>query len=108
MRRRLADATKARRTRRTRGEAGLRFFLFLLGEAAALPLAGARFADALLAGVLVVEVPGADVVFSGEDDWDWATAGGKKPSQSKKKIPANTTTAIRHTQTLLTAENWHP
>jgi hypothetical protein len=82
--------------------------LFLLGEAAALPLAGARFADALLAGVLVVEVLRADVVLSGEDDWDWATAGGKKPSQSKKKIPANTTTAIRRTQTLLTAENWHP
>jgi hypothetical protein len=116
--RRLAEATKARRTRRTRGEGGVRFFLFLLEEAAPLPLAGARLAEVLLAGVLVVdglfvvdavvEALGADVVLSGEDDWDWATAGGKKPSQSREKIPANTTTAIRRTQTLLTAENWHP
>jgi hypothetical protein len=50
MRRRLAEATKARRTRRTRGEMVLRFFLVVLErvlvEAAGFFLAGV-FVDAV-------------------------------------------------------------
>jgi hypothetical protein len=85
---------------------GLRFFLvlvFLVLAAAAVffwtdaLLAGVPFAGALFAGV-----------FSGVEDWDWATAGGQKPSQRRKKVPAKTTTAKRRTQTLPTAESWHP
>jgi hypothetical protein len=75
---------------------GLRFFLVLVEAAVfrlAVRLAGALSADVLLAGV---------------DDLDWATAGGKKLSQSREKIPAKTTTAKRRTQTLPTAESWHP
>jgi len=64
MGRRLAEATKACRTRRTRGETGLRFFLvatvwvlpvvavFLeAGLGAAVFLAGARLAGSLFVGV---------------------------------------------------------
>jgi hypothetical protein len=77
---------------------GLRFFLLVLAEGAVFFLtdvffAGARFAGTLLAGVLSV----------GEDDWDWATADGKKPSQSRRKVPTKTATAKRRTQTLPTA-----
>jgi len=60
MGRRLAEATKACRTRRTRGEILLRFFL-VLAEAAVFFLAavllvalfaGVRLGDALLSGAL--------------------------------------------------------
>jgi hypothetical protein len=37
------------------------------------------------------------------DDWVWA-----KPSPTRRKIPARTETAERRTQTLPSAENWHP
>jgi len=50
MGRRLAEATKARRTRRTRGEILLRFFL-VLAEAAVFFLAAVLLAVALFAGV---------------------------------------------------------
>jgi len=49
MRRRLAEATNARRTRRTRGETGLRFFLLLV--AAIFSLDGAPLAVVLRAVV---------------------------------------------------------
>src|SRR5208282_4875824 len=91
MRRRLAEATKARRTRRTRGEMVLRLFLVL--EEAALVF--------FLTGALLTGVPLAGVLSTGLDDWDWAAAAGKKPSQSRKKIPARTRTAKRRTQTYL-------
>jgi len=97
MGRRLAEATKACRTRRTRGEIGLRFFFVLAEAAVVFRLAGARFAALLLAGVLS----------TGVEDWDWATAGGK-PSQGREKIPTRAATAKRRTQTLPTAESWHP
>jgi hypothetical protein len=91
------------------------FFLLLLGEAAAFFLTGVFLAEvgfeavlfdaALRVGALAA---GAGASPVSTDGWDWATAGGKKPSQSREKNPANTTTAIRRTQILLTAENWHP
>jgi hypothetical protein len=104
----------------------LRFFLFLaVAEAAVFFLT-----DGFLAGVLLVEA-GWDVVLfdvvlwagalaAGEgaspvstEELDWATAGGTKASQtegenSNEKIPAKTRTARRRTQTLPTAESWHP
>src|SRR6266403_4906065 len=103
MGRRLAEATKACRTRRTRGEMALRFFLvplFLVPLEAAVFLEGAFLAGAFLAGAFLA----GDLA---EDDVDWADAGGKKPSESRKKIPAKTKTAKRRTQTLPTAESWH-
>src|SRR5260370_26852571 len=126
MGRRVAEATKACRTRRTRGEMVFRFFLFLaLAEAAVFFLTGG-----FLAGVLLVEVgldaalfdvvPWAGAVAEGDGaspvstgGWDWATASGKKPSRiggenPSEKIPAKTRTAKRSTQTLPTAESWHP
>jgi hypothetical protein len=42
------------------------------------------------------------------DGADWAAAGDKKPSHDRKKIPAKTATAIQRTQTLPSAESWHP
>ncbi len=54
----MAEATKARRIRRTRGETGLRFFL------AAVFLGLVEAAVFLLAGVFFVEV-GLDVVLFG-------------------------------------------
>jgi len=74
MGRRLAEATKARRTRRTRGEMALRFFRVLV-EAAALPFPGARLAGGLLAVVLLAGVLLAGVLPDGAGDCDWATAG---------------------------------
>jgi hypothetical protein len=78
---------------------GLRFFLFLA------PAEPAVFflTDGRLTGVLSAEA----------GDLDWATAGGKMPSHtegenSNEKIPAKTRTAKRRTQTLPTAESWHP
>jgi hypothetical protein len=98
MGRRSAEATKARRTRRTRGEIGLRLFLllveavvFFFDDVDGLPLAGALFVD--------VRPEEAEV-----DDWDWAIAGGNKPSQGRRKIPTNTATAKRRTQAYLVPE----
>src|SRR5450755_1006240 len=107
--RRLAEATKARRTRRTRGERVLCFFL-LRTETAAFLLADAFLAGVRLAGALFFS---AGVLSDGAGGWDSATAGGTKPmqsrpSQSRKKIPVKTATAKRRTQTLPTAESWHP
>jgi hypothetical protein len=70
---------------------GLRFFLVLV--AAVFFLTDVLFAGARFAGVFTDDV----------DDWDWATADGKMPSQSRKKVPAKTATAKRRTQTLPTA-----
>jgi hypothetical protein len=104
----------------------LRFFLFLAPAEAAVFF----LTDGLLAGVLLVEA-GLDAVLSdavlwagalaagdgassvSTEDLDWATAGGKKASpaegeNSNEKIPAKTRTAKRRTQTLPTAESWHP
>jgi hypothetical protein len=83
---------------------GLRFFLLLvflvLVEAAAFFLGFCS----VLAGALFAGSDGA----AGAADWDWANAGARMPSESGKKIPARTTTAKRRTQTLPTAESWHP
>jgi hypothetical protein len=114
--RRLAEATKACRARRTRGDIGLCFFLALV-EATAFFLvitlfpcvflaevlfAGVRLTDELLAGVLFA------AVLSVEDGWDWAATGATKPSQGRKNNPAKTATAKLRTQTLPSAESWHP
>src|ERR1700682_3030226 len=109
MGRRLAEATKACRTRRTCGEIFLRFFLVLVEAAvfflADVLLAVAPFADVRLAGVVLT---GASLTDTDGDELDWAAAGCKKLSQSRKKVPAKTTTAKRRTQTLPTAGSWHP
>src|SRR5580658_2915102 len=98
MGRRLAEATKACRTRRTCGEMGLRFFL-AFAEARVLFLAGAFWAGER--GAVADDAAGAE-------EMDWAAADDKKPSQSRRKVPAKNTTARRRTQTLPTAESWHP
>jgi hypothetical protein len=49
---------------------------------------------------------GAGPVSAG--DWDWALADDKKPRQTREKNPAKTATAKRRTQTLPSAESWHP
>src|SRR5258706_9173726 len=115
MGRRLAEATKACRTRRTRGERGLRFFLELgEGEADVFLLAGGRlaggalFAGALLTGALLTGALLAGALLGEEDKLDWAAAGGKKPRQGRKKNPAKTTTAKRRTQTLPSIGSSHP
>jgi hypothetical protein len=105
---------------------GLRFFLFLAPAEAAVFF----LTDGCLAGVLLVEV-GLDAVLfdvvlwagalaTGDvaspvstEDLDWATRGGKKASPSEgqnsnERIPTKTRTARRRTQTLPTAESWHP
>src|SRR6266852_6262120 len=101
MGRRLAEATKACRTRRTCGEIFLRFFLVLV-EAAVFFLA-----DVVLAGVRL-RLAGVPLTDTDEDELDWAAAGCKKLSQGRKKVPARTRTAKRRTQTLPTAGSWHP
>jgi hypothetical protein len=105
---------------------GRRFFLLV--AVAVFFLAAAVFAVAVavafLAAALLAEV-GFDVAlfdvllwagaFAAGDgaspvsteDWDWATAGDEKPG-TRKRIPAKTATAKRRTQTLPTAESWHP
>jgi hypothetical protein len=137
MGRRLAEATKARRTRRTRGDGALCFFLFLAAEALRLDatvffvfvaafVAGfaAVFGVAALAGAFALDAfegacfAGACFVglcffvasefFDDVDACDCATADGKKPSEKLKRIPANTTTAKRRTQILPTVESWNP
>ena len=92
------------------------FFLFLTVGF----LAGVFLVEAGLDAVLFDVVLWAGTLAAGggaspvsTEDLDWATAGGKKPSQSEgeksnEKIPAKTTTAKRRTQTLPTAESWHP
>jgi hypothetical protein len=108
---------------------GLRFFLlgaavvFFLGVAflgvaflGAAFLAAALFAVAFLAGAFLAGVLADALFFSARvlslevevDDWDWAVAGVKMPSQSRKEIPAKTATTKRRTQTLPTAESWLP
>jgi len=122
MGRRLAEATKACRTRRTRGEMVLCFFFALVDEATGFRFAAVGFAAVLFAAVFVdgVEVVDgladgfvsggfcAGALSTGDDELDWATADDKRPNQGRKKIPAKTTTAKRRTQTLPTAESWHP
>jgi hypothetical protein len=97
------------------------FFLVVVEEAV-------FFFAALFAGVFLTEV-GFEaalfdaVVFGGgagavalaaggdgasPDSGDWATEDFKKPRQSREKIPAKTATAKRRTQTLPSAESWHP
>ncbi len=84
------------------------FFFALLEAAVVFRFAGVLFAgvdfDALCFGVVLL----GGLLSAGVDDWDWAAAGGKKPSPSSKKIPAKPETAKRRTQTLPTAESWHP
>ena len=115
MGRRLAEATKACRTRRTRGEIVLCVFLvpmealvevlvedtgfFLAGVGAF--LGGAVLAVAALAGAVA-----AGGFSTGVEDW--AAAVSQKPAQAREKTPAKTTTAERRTQTLPTTGSWHP
>src|SRR5258708_16901251 len=110
MGRRLGEATKACRTRRTRGERGLRFFLELgEGEADVFLLAGGRLAGgALFAGALLTGALLAGALLGEEDKLDWAAAGGKKPRQGRKKNPAKTTTSKRRTQNLPSIRSSHP
>src|ERR1700688_692634 len=131
MGRRLAEATKSRRTRRTRGDAALCFFLLVAIEALRLDAAVffvaafvAGFVVAALAGVLALNAFAggcldgacfagfcffaASEFFDDVGACDCATAGGKKPSEKLKRIPANTTTAKRRTQILPTVESWNP
>jgi hypothetical protein len=119
MGRRLAEATKARRTRRTRGETVLCFFLVLV-EAAVFFFAGVLFAevgldvvlfeaavfDAVLAAGALAAGDGASPVST--EGWDWAVADDKEPRENREKNPAKHATAKRRTQTLPTAESWHP
>src|SRR5258707_13505763 len=97
MGRRLAEATKACRTRRTRGERGLRFFLALgEGEAEVFLVAGGRLAGgALFAGALLTGALLDGALLGEEDKLDWAGAGGKRPSQGRKKNPAKARPANR-------------
>src|ERR1700687_4035473 len=101
MGRRLADATKACRVRRTRGEMILCFFLVL---AAVFFVVAVFFDEECLAAVVFVFAGGLPEEASAEvDDWVWA-----KPNQLRIRIPARTDTAERRTQTLPSAGNWHP
>jgi hypothetical protein len=90
---------------------GLRFFLAL----AVFRFAGALFAEVGFEAVLFFAVLFAGALAAGDgaspvstEGWDWATAGGKKTSPGRKKIPAKTATAKLRTQTLPSAESWHP
>jgi len=83
-------------------------------------LAGALVAEAgfdvvLFEAVLFDAVLGAGALVAGDgastvstEGWDWAAVGDDRPSQSREKIPAKNATAKRRTQTLPTAESWHP
>src|SRR5258706_3127243 len=95
MGRRLAEATKACRTRRTRGERGLRFFLELgEGEADVFLLAGGRLAGgALFPGALLTGALLAAALLVQEDKSDWAAAVVTKPRQDRKPNPSETTTS---------------
>jgi hypothetical protein len=131
MGRRLADATKACRTRRTRGETALRFFRVLV-EATGFFLAGVLFdevgaaaffaAPFFLAVFFVAEFFG-DAVFDGVllagalavgggaspvSTEDWAAVDDKEPSENRNKVPAKNATAKLRTQTLPTGGSWHP
>jgi hypothetical protein len=91
----LAEAANAWRTRRTRGETGLRRFFwavfFGLGLAAE-ALCGTAFAG--FASDFVSDF-GDDVEDAG--GVDWATAEFNQPSSKKKNVPARTKTAKRRT-----------
>jgi hypothetical protein len=92
----------------------LRFFLLLV-EAAVFFFADAFLADAFFAGARLAGAVffSAGVLADEAGGWDWAAAVGTKPMQSgpspsRKKTPVKTATAKRRTQTLPTAESWHP
>ena len=72
-------------------------------------LAGATgpvaFAARCLAGACFVRDFFAPDSTDDVDGCDWATADGKKPSEKLKRIPANTATAKRRTQSLPTVES---
>jgi hypothetical protein len=106
MGRRLVEATKACRTRRTRGETGLCFFLVL--EAASFLLAGALLVETLLGGEFLAGLLLTGVLSDVGDELDWANASDDEPNENRKKIAAKITTAKLRTQTLPTAESWHP
>src|ERR1035438_7828681 len=114
MGRRLVDAVKAWRTRRTRGEIGLRFFLLLAATVfflvdvlfAAADFDGAVFEVVLFDAVLLlwagagedgVAADGAGTVSTGV----CATADSKIPSGSRENIPTKNFTAKLRTQTYL-------
>ena len=90
------------------------FFFALVDEATGFRFAAVVFAADFVEGVdgladgFVTEGLVAGALSTGVDELDWATAGDKRPNQGRKKIPAKTTTAKRRTQTLPTAESWHP
>jgi len=93
MGRRLAEATKARRTRRTRGETLLCFLLAAAEAVPFFPVGGVVFPPADF-GVEPFDPVLFDTVFlagalSAEGNaWGSASAGGKKPSEGRNKIPA--------------------
>jgi hypothetical protein len=121
MGRRLAEATKACRTRRTRGETGLRFLLLVV-DATDFLLAGVLLAEvgvaALFVGAFFGVAPFDAVLFAGafaagaspvsSEDWDWAAADDKEPSEKRNKVPAKNATAKLRTKALPTAESWRP
>jgi hypothetical protein len=90
------------------------FFFALVDEATGFRFAAVGFAPVFVDGVDGLAdgfVSGgfcAGATSAGADELDWATADDKRPNQGRKKIPAKTTTAKRRTQTLPTAESWHP
>ncbi len=95
-------------------------FFRVLVEAAVFFLAGVLLAEVgfdvvLFEAVLFDAVLGAGALAAEDgaspvstEGWDWAAAGDKRPSQSREKNPAKNATAKRRTQTLPTAESWHP
>jgi hypothetical protein len=123
MGRRLAEATKACRTRRTRGETGLRFLLLVV-DATDFFLAGIFFVEVGVAALFVGAFFGVAlfdaVLFAGafaagdgaspgsSEDWDWAAADDKEPSEKRNKVPAKNATAKLRTKALPTAESWRP
>jgi hypothetical protein len=106
------------------------FFFFVAPvEAAAFFFAGAFFGGALFTEVGFDAVffeaavfasagacAGAGALAAGRDvagpvttgDWDWAVANDKNPSEIRGRIPAKIQTAKRRTQSLPSAESWHP
>jgi hypothetical protein len=78
----------------------LRFFLLLV-EAAVFFFGGVLFADVDL-DVALFDSPVST------EGWDWAGADDSRPDKNREKNPAKHATAKRRTQTLPTAESWHP
>jgi hypothetical protein len=67
----------------------------------------------LAAVVLLIEVfwagvLGVDALATGGVESDWARMDNEEPSKNRKRIAANASTARLRTQTLPTAESWHP